>query len=53
MGECTTRQGHEQVAASRRCFTTKKCVDETRLDFILQERQETRDRLKQGGTPRN
>jgi hypothetical protein len=34
-------------------FTTKKCVDETRLSFILQERQETRDRLKQGGTSRN
>lgn len=34
-------------------FTTKKCVDETRLNFILQERQETRDRLNQGGTSRN
>jgi hypothetical protein len=34
-------------------FTTKKCVDETRLDFILQERQDARDRFKQGGTSRN
>jgi hypothetical protein len=34
-------------------FTTKKCVDETRLDFILRERQDARDLFKQGGTSRN
>jgi hypothetical protein len=34
-------------------FTTKKCVDETRLELILQERQAARDIFKQGGTSRN
>jgi hypothetical protein len=34
-------------------FNTKKCVDETRLELILQERQDARDRFKQGGTSRN
>jgi hypothetical protein len=34
-------------------FTTKKCIDETRLDFILRERQYARDLFKQGGTSRN
>jgi hypothetical protein len=34
-------------------IATKKCVDETRLEFILDERQRTRDQLKPGGTSRN
>jgi hypothetical protein len=34
-------------------LVTKKCVDESLLDLILERRREMRDTLRQGGTSRN